>query len=64
MTKKARLKLIKKIVELRRTPVGEGFAPSEEDLWDEINRMPCRPDAREPSEEVLMAMDAIFEGGQ
>lgn len=64
MTKKARLKLIKKIVELRRTPVGEGFAPSREDMWDELERMPCRPDPKEPDEEFLMFMDEVFEGGQ
>ena len=64
MTKKARLKLIKDIVELRRTPIGEGFAPSEDDIRDELDRMPCRPDAREPDEEFLMFMDEVFEGGQ
>jgi hypothetical protein len=64
MTKKARLKLIKKICESHGKFCGFMFAPNKEDIDDEISRLPCRPDAREPNEEFLLVYDQIFEGGQ
>jgi hypothetical protein len=64
MTKKKRLVLIRQICESRKDPIGIRFAPTEEDIKDEIERMPCRPDAPEPNEEFLLFMDEAFEGGQ
>jgi hypothetical protein len=64
MTKETRLELIRKVCLARLDPVGIRFAPSEWDIKDELDRMPCRPDAREPQEEFLLFMDEAFEGGQ
>ena len=64
MTKNARLKLIKKICKPDEEFCGYLFTPREDDLRDELDRLPCHPDPAEPKEEMLLAMDAIFEGGQ
>lgn len=68
MSKSDRLNLIKRIClshgNSRSVAWGAVFAPQESDIRDELSRMPCRPDAREPNEEYLLFMDAAFEGGQ
>jgi len=64
MTKEARFNLIRQICMARLDPVGIRFAPTEEDIKDELARLPCRPSRAEPNEEFLLFMDEAFEGGQ
>lgn len=68
MSKSDRLNLIKRIClshgNTRSVAWGAVFAPTQKEIEYEIGLMPCRPAPAEPNEEMLLAMDAIFEGGQ